>query len=96
LPYFDPSVFSPENLGQLGNAGRRFFHGPGINNWDMTLMKNLKITESKKLQFRFDCFNVFNHAQFGAPDGEITDSTFGMVTSANGPRIAQVALKFMF
>jgi Carboxypeptidase regulatory-like domain len=95
--YFNTSLFSPEPLGQLGNARRRFFHGPGINNWDMALLKNLRLTETKNLQFRFEFFNVFNHAQFNSPDGNILDSTsFGKVTSAADPRIGQVALKFIF
>jgi hypothetical protein len=104
LPYFDPNDFSPEALGQLGTANRRFFHGPGINNFDMALLKDTHITESKVLQFRFEFFNVFNHAQFiipeqgftGAGTGNILSGTFGYVTNANPGRIGQVALKFLF
>src|SRR5205807_1782713 len=44
--YFDNSGFSPEPIGQLGNARRRSFHGPGINNWDLALLKDTKLTES--------------------------------------------------
>jgi hypothetical protein len=94
--YFNISLFGPENLGQLGTANRRFFHGPGINNWDLGLFKDLKLTESKSLEFRAEFFSVFNHAQFGNPDGNIIDSTFGLVTGAGGERIGQVALKFLF
>jgi hypothetical protein len=94
--YFNISLFSEENLGQVGDANRRFFHGPGINNWDMALLKRLAFTETKSLEFRFEFFNIFNHAQFNNPDGEFTDSTFGLVTSARAPRIGQVALKFHF
>jgi hypothetical protein len=94
--YVNTSLFSQEILGQVGNSPRRFFHGPGINNWDMALRKQLALTESKALEFRFEFFNVFNHAQFNNPDGEFTDSTFGEVTSAKAARIGQVALKFLF
>ncbi|MFN7997124.1 MAG: hypothetical protein U0Q18_26150 [Bryobacteraceae bacterium] len=62
----------------------------------MALLKDTKITEGKTLQFRFEFFNIFNHAQFGNPTGSILNSTFGYVTSANDPRIGQVALKFLF
>jgi hypothetical protein len=48
------------------------------------------------LQLRFEFFNVFNHAQFQSPTGSILNSTFGYVTSANDPRIGQVALKLLF
>jgi hypothetical protein len=97
LPYFNTALFSPETLGQIGNSGRRFFSGPGINNWDMALLKETTITESTKLQFRLEMFNVFNHASFDTPpEGNINSSTFGYVTTAGDPRIGQLALKFLF
>jgi carboxypeptidase family protein/TonB-dependent receptor-like protein len=96
-PYFDKSLFSPEALGVLGDSNRRFFHGPGINNWDLGLIKDLKLTERVNCQFRAEFFNVFNHAQFNNPGGNITHpGTFGLVTSARDPRIGQVAIKFLF
>jgi Carboxypeptidase regulatory-like domain len=94
--YFNTSLFSPEPLGQLGNSNRQFFHGPGLNNFDMALLKNFNITESKTLEFRVEAFNIFNHAQFQGPDGNINDTAFGLVTGANAPRILQMALKFVF
>ena len=98
-PEFNNSAFSPERLGQLGNARRRFFYGPGINNFDMTLAKRVRLTESKALEFRVEGFNVFNHAQFYGPasvDGEVNDPHFGEVVSAAAPRLVQVAAKFTF
>ena len=101
-PYFDPTVFSNEQLGQFGNSRRRFFHGPGLNNFDMALSKVTKITESKQLELRFEAFNLFNHAQFNNPNSEINDGlpsqggSFGLVTSARDPRIMQVGAKFLF
>jgi hypothetical protein len=99
LPYFTPGFFQPEPVGQVGNAMRRYFSGPGLDNYDMALLKSTTITESTKLQFRAEAFNVFNHAQFKNPDGLVNDTNqggFGYVTSANDPRIMQVALKFLF
>jgi hypothetical protein len=95
--YFDTTLLAPPALGQVGNANRRFFHGPGINNWDMALLKDTKITESKSLEFRFEAFNIFNHAQFGNPDGNVTSSTFGFVSgTSQDARVLQAALKFHF
>jgi Carboxypeptidase regulatory-like domain len=94
--YFNTSLFTPEAIGQLGNSRRRFFHGPGFANWDFGVTKNLPITESKSLQFRAEFFNIFNHANFNSPQGNIINSSFGLVTSAMDPRIGQVALKFLF
>jgi len=96
---FSTSAFSPETLGQLGNASRRFFYGPGISNFDMTLTKILRLTESKSLEFRLEAFNVFNHAQFYGPasvDGEVNDPHFGQIVSAAAPRLVQLAMKFAF
>jgi len=98
-PYFNASLFSLPPLGTLGTAGRRFFYGPGIDNFDMTLARSLRLGESKSLQFRLEAFNVFNHAQFygaGAVNGNISSSSFGSVVSAAAPRILQVAAKFYF
>jgi hypothetical protein len=95
--YFNTSLFTEAALGQMGNSNGAFFHGPGINNFDMALLKNFKITESKALEFRVEAFNIWNHAQFDSPDGNIDDGTaFGLVTSANAPRILQMALRFTF
>ncbi len=99
LPYFNPNYFVPETIGQVGNAMRRSFFGPGLDNYDMALAKSTTITESTKLQFRAEAFNVFNHTQFRNPNGLVNNTGqggFGYVTSANDPRIMQVALKFLF
>jgi hypothetical protein len=94
-----PAAFTTEALGQLGNVPRRFFYGPGINNFDMTLTKVLKVTESKSFEFRLEAFNAFNHAQFYGPaavDGEVNDPHFGQVVSNAAPRLVQLAVKFAF
>ena len=98
-PYFNTALFSPNALGTQGNAPRRPFYGPGVNNWNIALHKVTKIAESKSLEFRCETFNTFNHTQFygnGSVDGNINDPTFGRVVKAAPPRISQVALKFLF
>ncbi len=97
--YFNAALFSNNALGTPGNASRRYFHGPGMENFDMALLKNLRLTESKFLQFRLEAFNIFNHAQFFGPqsvDGNISSGTFGQVVSATAPRLVQVGAKFTF
>lgn len=108
LPYFNPEYFTTEPIGQIGNADRRFFSGPGLNNWDMALLKETRITESKALQLRLETFNLFNHTQFmnpnalinsGYPDivnGVNTGGLFGVVTAAQPARVLQLAAKFIF
>jgi hypothetical protein len=98
-PYFNPDYFVLEPLGQVGNAMRRFFSGPGILNSDLALQKETKIREAQSLLFRAEAFNVFNHAQFGNPSGNINNpgiGGFGYVNGARDPRIMQVALKLQF
>ncbi len=98
-PVFNTGLFSTETLGVLGNAPRRMFHGPGIENFDVELNKNFPLAESRSLDIRIEAFNVFNHAQFYGPasvDGNVDDANFGKVVSAAPPRLVQVALKFHF
>lgn len=109
--YFDPSSFQGSAFGQQGDAGRRFFHGPGINNWDMAVVKDTAISERVKLQFRAEFFNIFNHTQFLGPSGISsfldnranpgaarisTTASFGQVAGAAAPRIGQLSLKLNF
>jgi hypothetical protein len=81
-------------LGTFGTANRRFFHGPGFNNTDFGILKRTVIHENYAFDLRFEFFNIFNHAQFKNPDGNIDNSTFGQITSARDPRIGQVSAKF--
>ena len=102
--FFDPSSFQGSALGQEGNANRRFFHGPGVNNWDFAVLKNTQINERFNLQFRAELFNIFNHAQFIAPsqiglsnfNPASTTASFGSITVAAPPRIVQLSLKLNF
>jgi hypothetical protein len=98
--YFNTSLFSGETVGTIGNSRRRFFHGPGLNNWDMALLKNTKLTETKSLELRFEAFNAFNHASFtgvGSPGfGTFGSPGFGVVSADISPRLLQIAAKFHF
>jgi hypothetical protein len=107
LLFFCPSSFQGSALGQEGNANRRFFHGPGVNNWDFAILKNTQLTERFVLQFRGELFNIFNHAQFIAPSAIGLSSfdpvshvsntgSFGSISVAHDPRIAQLSLKLNF
>jgi hypothetical protein len=101
--YFSISSFGPSALGTEGDARRRFFHGPGINQWDFALLKDTKITERFDLQFRAEFFNIFNHTQFLTPSGitgfsggAATSASFGQVSGTLPGRIGQLSLKLYF
>ncbi len=86
-------------LGQIGNAARRFFYGPGIENFDIALQKSVSIREKTTLQFRLETFNTFNHAQFFGPasvNGNISSAGFGQITQAMAPREVEAAVKVLF
>lgn len=96
---FNTAAFSLPAQGTLGTASRRFFYGPGIENFDVALIKNSLFSETRSLQLRFEVFNVFNHAQFygaSAVNGNISSTNFGQIVSAAAPRVAQMGLRFSF
>ena len=97
--YFNTGLFGPNALGTPGSASRRSFHGPGIFNADIALLRTVRVAESKALEIRTESFNTFNHAQFFGPaavNGNSDSDLFGQVVKAAAPRLVQVALKFTF
>ena len=68
--------------GTVGNSRRNQLIGPGLSQWDMSLIKNTKITERTSLQFRWEVYNVLNRANFGAPTSFLIPGApiFGAVT----------------
>jgi outer membrane receptor protein involved in Fe transport len=100
--WFNVSAFQqlqPDPLGRFevfGNEGRNVVQGPGYVNWDASAFKNIRLTESEELQFRGELFNLLNHTNFRLPVSDIESPTFGQIQSDVGPRVIQVALKFLF
>jgi hypothetical protein len=92
----NPGVLAGTDCGSFGSANRRFFHGPGFNNTDLGISKMIPITEAMHFEIRGEFFNIFNHAQFNNPSGDISSANFGIVTSARDPRIGQVSAKFVW
>jgi Carboxypeptidase regulatory-like domain/TonB dependent receptor/TonB-dependent Receptor Plug Domain len=81
----------------FGNSAVGSILGPGQFNWDISLIKNTKVTEAVTLQFRTEWYNVWNHAQFNPPVNNVADTTFGQVQNSSvPPRIMQFALKLLF
>ena len=99
-PAFDTALFPIENYGTLGNAKRRAFYGPGIENFDLTIQKDVRLADAKSLTFRMEAFNAFNQTQFYGPaavDGQVDDTqNFGKIVSAASPRLVQLVVKFAF
>ncbi|MBL8227385.1 MAG: carboxypeptidase regulatory-like domain-containing protein [Bryobacterales bacterium] len=101
---FATDVFRRPAVGTFGNSATTQIRGPGINNWDIVLMKNLPIREQLRMQFRVEAYNAFNHTQFATLDtaarfdnaGAQVNSRLGEFLSARSPRIMQMALRLYF
>lgn len=108
--YFNQSAFCvPPTIGVVngvggatgyGNTGRNVLFGPGQFNWDLALIKDTRvggIREAANLEFRAEAFDVFNHPMFANPGVAVSTPSFGVISSTSaGPRILQLALKYVF
>ena len=84
------------NAGQFGTEGRNVNVGPAFADWDFAALKNVKVTESMRVQFRAELFDVLNRTNFRLPDSDISSPTFNHILAAEAPRQVQFALKFMY
>jgi Carboxypeptidase regulatory-like domain len=91
-----PSSFKLPEPGTFGNIGKGSIRGPNLLNWDVGVFKNFPITERYRVQFRAEFFNVLNRTNFNAPTLSVNSGGFGAITSAQDPRIGQLALKVYF
>jgi hypothetical protein len=102
--YFNTACFSVAALSaaltsgtpRFGNSGRNLLFGPGLNDWDVSLMKKTQISERFALEFRAQFFNLFNRANFSNPGLTVGTSTAGVITGAGAPRDIQFGLKLEF
>jgi hypothetical protein len=79
-----------------GNLGRNVLRQDSFKNVDFSASKQIRVTESQHLEFRAEFFNLFNHPNFGPPDANFSDASFGQVLSASNPRFIQFGLKYVF
>jgi Carboxypeptidase regulatory-like domain/TonB dependent receptor-like, beta-barrel len=98
--WFNTSAFQAIPMsapaGTYGTEGRNVVEGPGVAQWDFSAFKNIRVAESKNLEFRAEFFNLFNRTNFRLPNSDISSTTFGQIQQALSPRLIQFALKFMF
>jgi hypothetical protein len=101
-PQADPlNRFGRPARGAFGNTGQNVLRGPGVNNWDISLYRQIPIRERKYLQLRFESYNTFNHTQFSAVSqsprfdvqGNQVDPLFLQPTAARNARRVQLALR---
>ena len=93
---FAGQVFFLNPAGSTGNLPRNFINGPKYINVDIGLSKNIRFTESIRLQLRGEAFNVFNRANFFVGDFNVSSTSFGRITANYAPRIIQFGARFDF
>jgi len=94
--WFNPAAFAFPAFGSFGNSGRNILDGPGLQNVNVSLVKQASLSERMNLQFRAEFFNFFNRPNFDLPDIFVGSPTFGRILSAQSPRHIQFGLKFLF
>jgi hypothetical protein len=99
LQYFDTSAFVIPAAFTYGNAPATEpdVRTPGIDNTDLSLLKNFRVKERLTMQLRFESFNIFNRVQFAGPGVQAGTTSFGVITAQqNQPRKLQAAVKIIF
>ncbi len=96
--WFDVSAFSvvPNGSYRFGSSGRNILDGPGFVGVNLSLHKNIKIRERDQLQFRWEVFNVFNHANFSLPNTAVNAITGSTIVRAGASRTMQFGLRYQF
>jgi outer membrane receptor protein involved in Fe transport len=95
--WFNKAAFRVPEPFTFGALGRNSLRSDGTENIDLSIFRQFAIRESKKLEFRVEMFNAFNHPIYGIPVREFSNSNFGRVTgTANRARQIQLSLKFLF
>ena len=95
--WFDPSAFSAVRSGTLGNSGRNILRGPDWKTLDLSLQKRFQLPGALAAILRWDVFNVFDCANFGIPDANVSSRTVGTITSLAGdPRTMQLSARIEF
>ena len=100
--YFNPAAFSAPANGTVGNLGRDTLTGPGLAEWDLSLLKTAQLNERTRVQLRAEFFNVLNHTNLQTPNAVVFTSaaaqspTAGVITSAGASRQIQLGLKLLF
>jgi len=98
-PFFATAGFAAPAQYTFGNAGRTVASGPGAIVSDISLLKDFRINESHRLQFRAESLNFINHANFALPNQQRGNPNFGRISSligGNQARIIQLGLHYKF
>jgi len=101
FPYLNLQTAAGNGIGRFGNAPVGGVVGPGTDNFSLSLMKNLSLSEKSKFQFGFEAANVFNHRNYEPPNMQVDSSGFGSITALQtaegaGPRSLELSGRITF
>jgi hypothetical protein len=105
LQWFNTAAFARPAKGDAGNSPKDVVRNPGVNNWDITLFKNIPLgSGQRRLQLRWEVYNLFNKTQFATLDttarfdaaGNQVNARFGQVITTRTPRVMQGAIRIVF
>jgi hypothetical protein len=94
--WFNTAAFVPAGPLALGTASRNPVRGPSYRDVDLALMRRVPLGGSRAIELRAEVFNLLNTPNFANPNATAGASNFGTITSALDPRVAQLAVKFLF
>ena len=94
--WFNTDAFTVAPAYTSGTAPRFQFYGPGMENWDASLMRNVVLRERMRLQFRAEFYNALNHPNFRNPNTTLGNANYGKITADNGPRNMELTLRLFW
>ena len=95
--WYNPAAFTQVPSGTFGNAGRNILRGPGWITFDMSVARRINFNDRVNATLRWDAFNLFNRANFGLPQRDMTSATAGVISDLAGdPRVMQLSLRLGF
>jgi outer membrane receptor protein involved in Fe transport len=103
--YFNTCAFQDPAFGSFGNVSLNTVNGPGVKNWDVSVLKTIPVGEARRFELRGEVYNALNHPNFlfAAPGPQNSNNAttfgstnFGILTAAHDPRLIQIGLKFYY
>jgi hypothetical protein len=85
--WLNPAAFQVAPQGRYGNSARQPLYGPGFFQADVSLLKDFRLGESSKLQFRTETFNIFNRPNFAQPNTVVGTPNYGRIFNTLGRTI---------
>jgi hypothetical protein len=94
--WFNTDDFAAPDPYSFGDSARNILMAPGHHSWDVSVIKQTRLSDGDILEFRVEFFNAFNQVNFERPDTDFGTSVFGKIFGAERAREIEIALKYSF